>query len=236
MPIALVAAGIGAAGAIGSALIGASAAKEASNTQAKAAQNALDFQKQTYADQQKNFQPYLDIGKGATYKLASLTGTGSNSSPDFSQFYVSPDYKFRQQQGELGIERAANARGMNLSGGTLKDLASFNSGLASTEFGNYFDRLMNLSKLGANSAAASGQNSATMSSTIGNTTIGLGQAQASGTIGAANATMGGINSATNNALLAAYLGKNQSAYGGNNLASSMYGGNGNPLNITGSLY
>lgn len=217
MPVAAIAAGIGAVGSIASSFIGANAAKSASDKQAQAAQAALDFQKQTYAQNKENFQPYLDIGKGATYKLSQLTGTGGNSTPDFSQFYTSPDYQFRQQQGELGIERGANARGMNLSGGTLKDLAAFNSGLASTEYGNYFSRLMGLSQLGANSAGSLANSSTTAAGNIGNTAMGVGQAQASGIVGSANSYMGGINGAANNSILAAALsGKNSSAYGSGN--------------------
>lgn len=213
MPVAALSAlAIGGA-SIGSAMIGSNAAKEASSIQARSAQNSLDFQKQVYDQNQTNLKPYMDAGAGATYKLSSLTGANGKP-PDFSQFYTSPDYQFRQQQGELGIERGANARGMNLSGGTLKDLASFNSGLASTEYGNYYSRLMQLSQLGGNSAAGLSNTNANMANTIGNSTQAVGQAQASGVVGSANATMGAINGGISNSLLAASLGKgmNPSSY------------------------
>lgn len=208
----------GGAGLI-SAGIGAYASGQAADKQAAAANNALNFQKHQYDTSQTNFKPYLDVGKNATYTLGQLTGTGNNGQQDFSSFFKDPSYSFAQSQGELGIERGANARGMNLSGGTLKDLATFNSGLASQQYGNYFNRLMGLSQLGQASAAGSAANGTAQAGQIGNTMQGVGQAQASGIVGASNAITGGISSGTSNALLAGYLGKNASGYG-----SASYGG------------
>jgi hypothetical protein len=262
---------IGGVAGIGSALIGSNAASKAADTQAAAANNALAFQKQTYADSQPrfaaantafgnaqgsanaNFQPYMDVGKNATYTLGQLTGANGNA-PDYSSFYKDPSYGFAQSQGELGIERGANARGMNLSGGTLKDLSTFNSGVATQQYGNYFNRLMGLSQMGQNAAGgltsattniagglgnlATGQASSNNAAAtgIGNTMQGVGQAQASGIVGGANAITGGINSAANNALLAGYLGKNASGYGdpsyggGSAWSGDSYGGSSsNPL-------
>ncbi len=148
---------------------------------------------------------------------------GSTKPADYSGFYNSPDYAFAQQQGELGIERGANARGMNLSGGTLRDLASFNSGLATQNYGNYYNRLMGLSQLGQGAAtgAAGGANA------MGNTIQAGGQAQASGYIGSANALTSGINSGVSNSLLASYLNKNPSAYSGSGNSISVGGNFGN---------
>lgn len=228
----------------GSALVGAGvgvySANKAADTQATAANNALSFEKQTYADSQPrfataqsafesagaNFKPYLDAGSSATYTLGQLTGK-AGSAPDYSSFYNSPDYGFAQQQGELGIERGANARGMNLSGGTLRDLSSFNSGLATQQYGNYYNRLMGLSQMGLNAAGgaagvaggignlATGQANSNNAAAgnIGNTTQAVGQAQASGIVGGANAVTGALSSGVQNSLLANYLGKSPSAYG-----------------------
>lgn len=222
---------------IGSAVIGAGASLYASNKQSEAANNALNFQKQTFDTNQANMHqaqgtlsPYLDIGKNATYTLGQLTGGGNgNVQPDYSSFYKDPSYNFALQQGELGIERGANARGLNLSGGTLKDLATFNSGLASQQYGNYFQRLMGLAGIGqtatgtnANLVTGNASNNTTAANGIANTTMGQGQAQAAGAIGVANAANSGIS----NSLMYNYLNKNPSAYGSSS----------NPYNSTGSLY
>ena len=271
---------IGAVGAVGSSIIGSNAAKDAANIQAQAGNNALAFQNTVFNQNQQNYQnardtnagiydstkdswaPYTSVGNAATYSLGSLYGLNGNgnSTPDYSQFYNSPDYGFAQSQGELGLTRQENATGMNLSGGALKDFDTFNQGLASQQFGNYFNRLLSLSQMGqsATSAAASygsnymntnanlatgnaNSNNASANS-IGNTIQGIGQSQASGVVGSANALSGGIagvsnnaSSAVNNSLL--YNAINRSGYapssGSSPLSLGNAGGTGGGL---GGLY
>jgi hypothetical protein len=204
---------IGGAG-IGSALIGADAADRASDRQTNAGINALAQQREMFNKTQANFQPYLDVGKGATYTLGSLYGIGPDGSTgntqDFSAFNNSPDFAFAQQQGALGLDRYENAKGLALSGGALKDVAQFNQGLATQQFGNYFQRLMSLSQLGQNAASGAASSAGNFSGQIANTTQGIGQSQASGIVGGANAITGGINGSINNSLL--YNAINRSSY------------------------
>lgn len=237
MPIALIGAGIAAAGGIASAAIGSSGAKDAAAIQAQAANNSLDFQKQQFDWQkqqastlQQNFQPFIQAGQGATSTLSRLTG-GNGTPADYSSFSNSPDYKFALDQGNRGVTNYENSQGMGLSGGALKDISQFNQGLATQQYGNYYSRLMQLAQLGSSSAGAAGSTGTGMSNVIGNSTNaigntiqGVGQAQASGVVGSTNAITGGINSATNNSLFAAYMGKNSSGYGGNNLGNMIFGG------------
>jgi hypothetical protein len=236
---------LGGAASLGSALIGSNAAKEASGIQSQSAANALSLQKQMFDQSQSNYtgaksaigdtyQPYLDVGRGATYTLGSMYGIGKDGSTggqqDFSQFTNSPDYAFAQQQGNLALDRANNAKGLNLSGGALKDAMQFNQGLASQQFGNYYNRLLSLSQIGQNAANGYGSNLASLTSgqannaqgfsgQMSNSIQGQGQAQASGVVGSANALAGGINGvansasgAVNNTLL--YNAINRSSYAG----------------------
>ena len=205
--------------ALVSAGVGLYGANKAADTQANAANNALNFQKQAFDTSQANLRPFINAGQNATYTLGQLTGSGTNNQPDYSSFFKDPSYQFAQQQGELGIRRAADATGTNLSGGTLKDLTQFNSGLASQQYGNYFNRLMGLSTMGANAAAGGATNATAASGAIGNTMQGVGQAQASGYVGGANALSSGINSGVSNSLLYNALNRNSSAYGGSNSAT-----------------
>lgn len=199
---------------LGAGLIGASASRTASNQQADAAQNALNAQENMFQQTQANFAPYLNVGQGATYTLGSLYGIGQNGStgntPDFSGFTNSPDYAFAQSQGNLGLQRYENANGLALSGGALKDVAQFNQGLATQQFGNYYNRLLSLSQLGAGAASSSAGSAANFSGQIGNSTQAIGQAQAAGTVGSANAITGGVNSGITNSLL--YNAINRSSY------------------------
>src|SRR5690349_2535282 len=156
MSFVAVAIGGSAVAGLGSAFIGANAAKSAANTQAQAGQNALDFQKQVFNQNQANYNqaygnltPYITAGQTATGTLGRLTG-GNGTPADFSSFYNSPDYAFAQQQGQRGVTNYENAQGMGLSGGALKDIAQFNQGLASQQYGNYFNRLMQIATLGGN--------------------------------------------------------------------------------------
>src|SRR6185312_8020918 len=197
---------IGAA-TLGSAAIGASAASKASKAQVAMEQQGLDAQNAARA----KLDPFINVGTGANYTLGQMYGIGKDGQPtgagnDFSQFTNSPDYAFAQQQGELGLTRAENARGLNLSGGALKDISQFNQGLATQQFGNYFSRLMSLSQLGQNSAVAGVGGANAAANTMGQ----IGQSQASGIIGGANALTGGINSGINNSLL--YNAINRSSY------------------------
>lgn len=255
-------------GALVSGTLGYLGATSAANTQANAANNALQFQEQTYNANQprinaanagfdtaqttanNSFQPWLTSGSNANYTMSQLMGGGGgNTQPDYSSFFNSPDYQFAQQQGQKGVINAANAQGIGLSGGTLKDLDSFNSGLATQQYGNYFNRLMQMSNNGLSAAsglttastniaggranlatgAASANNAS--ASTIGNTMQGVGQAQASGIVGGTNAITGSINSGISNSLLANYLGKSPSAYG-----SSPATGPGSPTDAQSNSY
>jgi hypothetical protein len=204
----------------GSALIsgglGFLGAQEASKTQANAAANSLAFQQQVWQTQQANAKPYLDVGKGATYTLGGMYGIGPNGTttnvPDYSQFYNSPDYLFAQSQGNLAVNRQLAATGQVQSGGAQKAISDYNQGLASQQFGNYFQRLLSLSQLGNNAAIGVNQTGSQMASTIGQTTQAQGQAQASGIVGGTNALIGASNSIPQGLLLNQYV-QNQNKTG-----------------------
>jgi len=224
MPAALA---IGAA-SLGSAFIGANAANRASDAQSQAAANALAAQQAAVA----KLNPWINTGTGANYTLGSLYGIGQDGSTghpqDFSAFTNSPDYKFALDQGQLGLDRYENAKGLTLSGGALKDVSQFNQGLATQQFGNYYNRLLSLSQMGqgAASSAVGGTNA------IANTMMGQGQAQASGIVGGANALTGGINSGITNSLL--YNAINRSSYAPSSSPFN-FGGGGGSTGGTGAM-
>ncbi len=135
-------------------------------------------------------------------------------------FQADPGYQFRVQQGEQGINRALASRGMFDSGAALKELDRFNSGIASDEFGNAYNRDASNKNRVANflqSVAGLGQSAANTTAGLGaNTASGIGNAlmsgaaasgnyltqganaQASGIVGGANALAGGLSGAWNN--------------------------------------
>lgn len=119
------------------------------------------------------------------------------STGDMTNFFASPDYNFRREEGMRGLERTAAARGGAFSGNALRALGERNSNLASGEFGDWWDRQAGLAGFGqsaTNATAMAGQNKA---NNVSNNMIGAGDARASGIAGQANAWSGAISGLTN---------------------------------------
>lgn len=154
------------------------------------------------------------FGGQAKQNLSNLMGF--NGADPTAALRATPGYQFALSQGLQGVENSAAARGMQLSGATLKDLNNYAQGTAdqtyqqqlqnaqsiyNTDVGN----LMQVAGLGSsNAGTASGNTVATganigstltnAGSQIGSNIIGAGNAQAAGQVGAANALGGSVNS------------------------------------------
>jgi hypothetical protein len=206
--------GLGAVGGIGSAIIGSNAAQSAAQTQAAAAEQAQQTQLSMFNTAQAAEAPYNQVGQGATQTLAGLygingsgAGTGTPTAASLNAFTQSPDYAFALQQGTQAMQRSAAAGGTLISGGQLKAGQEFGQGLASQQYGNYYNRLLSLSQLGQSAAAGISNSAITAGANIGNSEMAQGQATASGTVGSANAISGGLNSAVGGVQTAAILSK-----------------------------
>jgi len=167
-----IAAGVGAAGSIGSALIGSHAAGQAADQQTAAEQKVLDLIGQGVPDANKNLtdyygknmallQPYLSTGTNALDQLNKLTSGGGFKAPTSVTEQNDPGYHFRMQQGQQALEQSAAAHGGALGGGELKALNQYGQDYASNEYGNVYNRalgtyqtnfgnLQNLAGLGLN--------------------------------------------------------------------------------------
>lgn len=158
MPVAaFVPAIIGAAGSLAGAGLAshgagkqADAAMSAAQLQHLDAQQALKFQKEEFATQQKNLAPWLKAGTGAITTLADLMNTGGF--PDWTGSFQAPTdvteqndpgFQFRLQQGMKALQNSAAAKGNLLSGGTLKALNDYAQNSASAEYGNVYNRSLN---------------------------------------------------------------------------------------------
>ncbi len=90
---------------------------------------------------------YSDAGQRALAQLETLYGDGGAYAQGFNaealKTNLDPGYQFRLEQGQRGIESSAAARGSVLSTRAQREMARFNSGLASQEiaaaFGRYAD-------------------------------------------------------------------------------------------------
>jgi hypothetical protein len=172
MPFAIAGA---AAGVVGGVLQSSAASKGASQAQA------------TEAQQRSDLAPFRTAGTNALGVASDLSGANGPDAATaaMANFQTSPGYQFSMDQGLRAVDAGAAAKGMARSGATIKGEQEFGTGLADQEFGNYYNRLFNLSTLGetaaaggaatANTAATLGQGAGNMQSSIfGNTATGIG--------------------------------------------------------------
>jgi hypothetical protein len=205
----------------GAGLVGAgmqaNAAKSAARTQAAAADRAMQQEREMYDIARGDLAPYRELGYTAL-------GDIENRIPFFtSQFgdeqlrqYLDPSMDFRRRLGEQTTARMLNVGGGAISGNTLRGLEEFGQNLASTEYGNAFNRFQNERTNIYNTLA----NIAGMGQQSVNTGVGAGQtfaaqqtglltgqaaAQAAGQVGAANAISGGIGNVGNMAFLSSLM-------------------------------
>lgn len=125
----------------------------------------------------------------------------SQSAPDYSSFFASPDYQFRRNEGMRDLGSSFAARGGAFSGNALRALTDYNSNLAAGEYGNYFNRMAALAGVGQaatnQASSAAGQAGANISNLLSQ----QGQARASGIMGSANSLGNTLNSGLQNWLL-----------------------------------
>ena len=181
------------------------AGDRASALEQQSADKQLALQREIWEKQQADYKPYLEQGQYGINTLGALMRPNADTSAILKN---DPSYQFRLKQGQQALDRSSAARGMGYSGAQMKAAQDYGQGMASTEFGNYYNRLAGLSQGGQQAAGsmaqAGGQYANNASNTFGNlsnaqTSI-LGQqanARASGYAGQANAITGGLNSLTN---------------------------------------
>lgn len=147
------------------------------------------------------------------YALSSAFGGGFSALPSMPKtnqgmkltegggdFFTSPGYQFRLDEGMRALEGSQAARGRLLSGSTVRGALRVGQGLASEEFGNYTNALRSLAGVGQvanqNQQVAGQQFASGVSSAL--TQAGNARASSYANIGSS------INSGINNAL-SAYL-------------------------------
>lgn len=183
-------------GGIASASIGASAAKKASQTQAKAAKDAQASTERMYQQTRTDLAPYRDLGNAAKGTYMDLLGLGSGGmDARMKALENTPGYQFALQQGLQATQNGFAAQGLAQSGPALKGAANYATGLASTTYQSVIGDYYNAMGLGESAAAQTGALGATLQGQSNAAGTAAGAATAAGTIGAANAMTGGINSA-----------------------------------------
>ena len=196
-------------------LIGGGAAKAASQQQAQLGWAQLMMQAQMQAQMNERLAPFVQGGKNALGALQRLTGTNeggdptkayltSKFAPTMEQLASTPGYQFTLGQGQKAVTNAAAAKGLGQSGAALRGAVDYAGGLASTtfqqQFQNYlaenaqiYNMINGQTQTGLNAAVQQGAQGNQILGMMTNSLGGIGSALASGTVGQANAMMGGLN-------------------------------------------
>lgn len=211
----------GAAGNVWSGYMQADAAKYGADAKMRAAWAARQDQRKMYDQNRADLAAYRNAGESAVGSLSDL----ANNPFSFNFSQDDPSYKFRMSQGLDAVNSSAAARGGFFSGGTGKALADYGQGLASTEYGNAYNRalatrqnqygeLSNIATLGENAAAQTGAAGMNAANSMGNYLTGAGAAQAAGAQGQANA-LSDVLRYFNNSMMGAQGAGNMSQYNAN---------------------
>lgn len=175
-----------AGGSILGGVLGKSSAKKAANAQVKLGEQALALQKQMYDQSRADLAPWREAGGTA------IKGGLAMLMPGYD-YTTSPGYQFRMDEGNRAIENSAAAKGMLMSGGTLKDIDRFSQGLAADDYNDQFNRMMAVAS-GGQQAATSGANAAQgYANSASGIMQGIGQAKASGYAGQNQAMQGSLS-------------------------------------------
>ena len=205
---------------IGSAVVGAygasqqaKAAKGAGQATAGAARYAADLEQARFEQAREDLAPARELGYVALKDIEAMKPLFTSQFGDEQmQQYLDPSMEFRRKLGEQTTARMLNVGGGAISGNTLRGLEDYGQGLASTEYGNAFNRfqnertniyntLANIAGMGqqaVNTGVTAGQNFAGSQSGL---ITGQAAAQAAGQVGAANAYSGALGNIGNYAML-----------------------------------
>jgi hypothetical protein len=234
-----------AAAVIGGAALSAGASMIGSSTAAGAAKDAANVSKEQQAQTRADLLPYNQAGQSVLPSLQALAMSGpTGGGPDYvtqaagerpgqmtqAQLEQTPGYQWNLAQGLKATQSAAAARGLGVSGASLKGAATYATGLADSTYMNQFNiaqqrftdllnlntgqqgnlnnqysRLSGVATLGANAAAQTGQQGTTAAGNQGNYLNQSGLASAAGASGVGNAVTGGINSYLGYNALQSYL-------------------------------
>lgn len=97
----------------------------------------------------------------------------------FADFYASPDYQFRLNEGIKAIERSKSAAGKLRSIDATKSIGSWAQGQASSEYGNYVNRLASLAGIGQQATDSTSQAASNFAANTANANAAAGNARAS---------------------------------------------------------
>lgn len=175
---------ISALAGLGSAAIGAYANNRAANQVREGIDDAAARQDAAFREAMAYAAPYREGGLADYNALRAQIG---------STFQASPGYEFARGEGIRAIDQAASARGLLNSGGRLRELTRYGTGVANQEYNNWLSRLQGLAAAGQAASGTAASLAQQQGIQQGNLAVMGGQANAGATTGVANALLGGLN-------------------------------------------
>jgi hypothetical protein len=202
----------------GSAILGAFSSDRASRRQVDAAREGQAAQERMFERQNELNEPFRQAGITGQNRYMELMGLGGNTGAqgygkyarDFgmSDFQQDPGYQFRLAEGLKALDRQAAARGGLISGAALKAAGRYGQDYASGEYGNAFNRyqvnrsnqlnpLASLAGMGQTATNALSNAASQYGQAAYGSATDIGNAQAAGRMGMANALAGGVGQGIN---------------------------------------
>ena len=213
MPMGWVAAAV-AASSVASSVIGGNAAQNAAGQYANAAGQGIQYNKEMYQNVLGQNQAYMDAGGTGLNLYKGLADTGYlTAQPSMNDLTrLMPNYEFGLKQGMGQFNAGLNAAGGLVSGNAIQGGQQFAQGYAANSLNDAFNQYqVNRSNVVSNVNALTnvGQQAnqtvanaaAGTSANVSNTLASIGNAQAAGTMGQANAQTAGLNNISNYAML-----------------------------------
>jgi hypothetical protein len=158
--------------------------------------------------------PWATTGQPANADQADLLGLNGQPAADaaMAKFQQSPGYQWQLGQGLRAVDAGAASQGILRSGATIKGEETFGQGLANTDFGNYWNRLQQLSSGGLTAAGGIANAATGGAANIAATDRGAA-GQQSNIIGNEASSIGtAANGLFNNQGFQSYLGGGASSY------------------------
>jgi hypothetical protein len=143
-----------------------------------AANQAIQQGVQTATNQ---LSPWTTAGQPALTDQSDLLGLNGQDAANaaMAKFQSSPGYQFQLSQGERAVDAGAAAKGFARSGAAMQAEQEFGQGLASSDFGNYWNRLQQLSGSGLSAAGGIASAATGGASNIASTDRGAAGAESS---------------------------------------------------------
>ena len=147
----------------------------------KGASQARDALNQGVTTATNQLSPWTTTGVPANQQQSDLLGLNGPDAATkaLATYRTSPGYQWQMGEGLRAVDAGAAANGLLRSGAALKAEQTFGAGLADSDFGNYWNRLQQLSGAGLTAAGGIANAATGGAANIANVDIGQAGADAS---------------------------------------------------------